>query len=84
MKRFLYASIATLCLSIAAVIGFHIGSQSVRAQSSKTTEGGLTVQGDQLYVCNLAGDVWVRTLDSEGYPKSWQGQPRYVGNIFTK
>ena len=31
MKRFMYLSIGVLCLSVSALIGFHVGSSNVQA-----------------------------------------------------
>jgi hypothetical protein len=33
MKRLMYLSISILCLSVAALIGFYIGSESAQAQA---------------------------------------------------
>jgi hypothetical protein len=40
MKRVFYFSVSFLCLALAALIGFHIGSRSVEAQST-----GLSIAG---------------------------------------
>jgi len=34
MKRLMYLSVAILCLSVSALIGFHLGASSVEAQGS--------------------------------------------------
>lgn len=34
MKRFMYFSVSVLCMAIAAIIGFHIGSSTISAQTA--------------------------------------------------
>lgn len=39
MKKLMYLSISMLCLAITMLIGFHIGSQSVKAQAPEAISG---------------------------------------------
>jgi hypothetical protein len=39
MKRFMFLSVGVLCLAIAALIGFYIGGQNAKAQSSVPVAG---------------------------------------------
>ena len=63
MKRFMYASIGILCLSLSALIGFHIGSNTVHAKAS-AIPGILHVSGR--YVLDINGEVWLVS-----HPFSW-------------
>ena len=74
MKRFFYFSVSFLCLALAALIGFHIGSRSVEAQSAGLSIAGFT-QDDHFYVILSNGDVY-----SDNLPGS--GDPIYRGNFF--
>jgi len=51
-------------------------------QAAKLVDGGIAVQGDQVYVTNVAGDVWVRSVDSVEFPRKFQGHARSLGNIY--
>jgi len=65
MKRFMYFSISILCLSIAALIGFYIGSESVQAQAPRAAitpsspSTGIIVGVDWAgFVLDYLGQVW--------------------------
>jgi hypothetical protein len=65
MKRFMYFSIAVLCLMVSALIGFHIGSESAQAQAPRAAitpsspSTGIIVGVDWAgYVLDQLGQVW--------------------------
>jgi len=87
MKHFFYFSISVLCLAIAALIGFHIGSRSVEAQSTDLPiEGYSVVQAPadspyfHHYVIYSNGDVYRRTLDVN--TDEFTPEHLFVGNFF--
>jgi len=79
-------SIGVLCLAVAALIGFHVGSQTVQAQASDFQTGFHIAQngaaGLYAYYATNTGDVYVREIPSSGGPWSG-GAPVYVGNFFS-
>jgi hypothetical protein len=85
MKRFMFLSIGVLCLSLAALVGFHIGSRSAIAQTDDFVAGYRVmpygVGGTGLHFVMLSnGDVYSRH-DSASEP--WTGSaPRYLGNFW--
>lgn len=92
MKRFMYASIGVLCLSLSALIGFHVGSQTAQAQVRGPVQGfahdGNEI-GQYIYLDN--GDVFFRRttpVDVGGtnhpvYTNDWPDfQLHYVGNFW--
>ncbi|UCG51135.1 MAG: hypothetical protein JSW58_13175 [Candidatus Latescibacterota bacterium] len=58
MKKVLYLSISIMCLSVSALIGFHIGSTSVRAKTPGSRVVGFAFWSDQAYVILENGDVY--------------------------
>jgi len=84
MKRFMQLSIGVLCLSLSAFIGFHIGGRAAMAETAKPMECGIAVNGDQVYVTNQAGEVWVRSVDDANYPTKFNGSVRRLGSIYGK
>lgn len=84
MKRFMQLAIGVLCLSLSAFIGFHVGARTAIAETAKPVECGIAVSGDQVYVTNETGEVWVRSVDDGAYPMKFNGQPRRLGNIYGK
>jgi hypothetical protein len=80
MKRFMFLSIGVLCLAIAVLIGFYVGSQKATAQTSEaqyffTYSGGSYFH----YVAILPnGDVYRHQLLSNDPMQT----PAYVGNFW--
>ena len=84
MKRFMLASIGLLCLSLAVLVGFHLGNHAAHAQAPRTVVG--TFVEPFHYVMLENGDVYYRrtakgtkpggTYDSEYSPVS------YIGNYW--
>ena len=78
MKRFMMFSVSILCLSIAVLIGFYIGSQRVEAQAPAET----------MYFCDASvgyvtailpnGDVYYRSY-SNGL---WTRDLQYLGDFW--
>jgi hypothetical protein len=86
MKKLMYLSISILCLSISALIGFHVGSQSVQAQAPELITGYGVIRhvGDNLvdhFVMLSNGDVWKQDSvdDDFGTPTR---SPVYMGNFW--
>lgn len=63
MKRFMYASIGLLCLSLSALIGFHIGSRSASATVTTEPVGNIVAMYEST-VLTLDGRIW--TFDAYG------------------
>lgn len=92
MKRFMQFSIGVLCLSIAALIGFYIGTSPAHAQFSRPVAGiAVDAAGSTVFVLEADGDVWTRPveyldiIDGYGaYVPSLSASPpaRYLGNFF--
>ena len=65
-KRFALVSFGLLCLSLAALIGFHLGSHSASAVAPEATSDWRVTQFDEdkvyYHVLVSNGDVFVRTL----------------------
>ena len=84
MKRFMYFSVSVLCLAVAALIGFYIGSNRVEAQSSSPIVGYSNWNANQHYVILENGDVYSRMhnyIPGTGY--CWyEDAPIYYGNIW--
>ena len=69
MKRFMFASIGLLCLMLAVAVGYHLGSQSARAEASPIP-GIAFVDGSA--VLDVNGETW----DSiGGSPYCWFSVP---------
>lgn len=92
MKRFMQFSIGVLCLSIAALIGFHVGNQSAQAQGTEAT-GFTAWQGGNgsawtFYVLEANGDLWVKQANwgasatCGGSVLLCEGPPVYMGNFW--
>jgi hypothetical protein len=79
MKRFMFLSIGVLCLAIAALIGFYLGSQRAEAQSSS---GAVYLASTDVVVGVLPnGDVYSNVL--VGYPPDFRyPQAHYMGNFW--
>lgn len=76
-RRFMLVSIGILCLMLAALIGFHIGNGSVRAQAP---EGGPIVgfvwEGAVHHVILANGDMYSNSANL-------RGPAEFIGNIWT-
>ena len=81
MKRFMFPSIGVLCLAIAVLIGFHVGSQNATAQPVLAI----------FHVTNADGIVCLTAITSTGdvygAEYNWQnpslGHFRFLGNFWT-
>ena len=92
MKRFMYFSISVMCLSLAALVGFQLGSSPAQAQFTRPVVGmSVDGQGSTVFVLEADGDVWARRveyldiIDGYGdYVPSLSASPpaRYLGNFF--
>lgn len=95
MKRVMYVSIAMLCISISALIGFHMGAGDAEAQGG-TVVGFASDASDGLathYVILSNGDVYRQRAFNQGalgssacdqaysYPQ-YCGAPDYIGNFW--
>ena len=82
MKRFLMFSVSVLCLAIAALIGFHIGSHQVEAQAPPEVQYFVTPTGEHLTVNITAilpnGDVYSRQI----YHGNWYDVIQSPGNFW--
>ena len=58
MKRFMYLSIGVLCLMLAVVAGYHLGSQTAQAQAANDVTGSHW-NGEHTWTVMLAnGDLY--------------------------
>jgi hypothetical protein len=81
----MYFSISILCLSIAALIGFHIGSRSAVAQAPEPIAGySMSVDGDLRihYVMLSNGDVYGNYNHGASH-SMFPGPAQYRGNFWT-
>jgi hypothetical protein len=83
MKRFMFLSISVLCLAIAVLIGFYVGSQSATAQTPAGTVFYVnTNAGYHYYYAILPnGDIYVN-VGNYGNPPVAQGAS-YCGNFWS-
>ncbi|MEJ2720113.1 MAG: hypothetical protein P8181_03095, partial [bacterium] len=58
MKNFLYLSLSVLCLAVSALIGFHIGNTTARAEAPTGVITGVIVWEDETYAILDNGDVY--------------------------
>jgi hypothetical protein len=85
MKKLMYLSISILCLSISALIGFHLGTGSVQAQNTLAPGGyalGFNPNSTYWYhfVMTETGDMYIRHSQGTG---SMEGlEPAYLGNYW--
>lgn len=77
-KRFAFVSFGILCLMLAALVGFHIGSRSAQAQSPERTIVGVTHAGDisRIFVVTSNGDLYAGRDRLETPLNRW-------GNVWT-
>lgn len=84
-KRFALVSFGLLCLSLAALVGFHLGSKSARAVVPESISGWRVTQFDEnqafYHVLLSNGDVFVRSLS---LPNGELDNPpaMYAGNFW--
>jgi len=98
MKRFMFLSIGVLCLAIAALIGFYIGSESARAQAPGVVVGygwsGMVATTEDVPVTAMLdnGDVYANVTNSvktyqvgEGSRtfRAFKDPAIYLGNFWT-
>ena len=85
MKRFMYLSIGVLCLMLAVVAGYHLGSQSAQAQVPEPITAYRVVSGSSLtdhFVMLSNGDVY-RQVHDPIYGATFNSPPTKVGNFWT-
>jgi hypothetical protein len=85
MKRFMFLSIGVLCLAIAVLIGFYVGSQRAEAQSSAVIGFTTYSLGASDYCIALLpnGDVYVRKILSDSTYRVFSTTPAYsLGNFW--
>lgn len=58
MKRFMQFSIGVLCLTIAGLVGFHLGNRSAIAQSAGPLVAFVSADQNNFYVMDAGGNVW--------------------------
>jgi len=75
MKHLFYLSLAILCLSISALIGFHIGGTSARATPSGQAIASHVIWNDEAHVILENGDMYRNSV----IPR---GPAVYVGNFW--
>jgi hypothetical protein len=81
MKRFMFLSIGVLCLAIAALIGFYVGSQRAEAQTPTGTMFFVNFSGSHYYYAVLPnGDIYVN-VGANGNPAVAEGAS-YCGNFW--
>ncbi len=82
MKRFMFLSIGVLCLAIAMLIGFYVGSQRVDAQTPAGTLFFVNNTPNSSYYCAILpnGDIYVN-VGAYGNPAVSDGA-MYCGNFW--
>lgn len=83
MKHFMFLSIGVLCLAIAVLIGFYVGSQRVEAQTPTGTLFFVNMNAGWHYYYAILpnGDIYVNVGNS-GNPAVGQGAS-YCGNFWS-
>ena len=56
MKRFMMFSVSVLCLAVAVLIGFYVGSQRAEAQAPADTQYFYQVPRLVILVCNVLAE----------------------------
>ncbi len=85
MKRFMYLSVAMLCLALTLLIGFHIGTRSVQAQAPEPITGYVVSQPSTQvshYVMLSNGDVYRQIHDQSVGAVFGTPTPRFLGNFW--
>ena len=82
MKRFMMFSVSALCLAVAVLIGFHVGSQKAEAQTGMAIIGFSTDLNSTLQFAMLEnGDVYSRAFSAAA--KEYGPAPAvFAGNFF--
>jgi hypothetical protein len=83
MKRFMFLSIGVLCLAVAALIGFYVGSQRAEAQASPDAQYfvfnyGSTSCSYRAILPN--GDIYSNS--DNGAPYYFAYPAHYIGNFW--
>jgi hypothetical protein len=83
MKRFMMFSVSILCLSIAVLIGFYVGSQRAEAQTPEGTVFFTNSYGGYFYYIALLpnGDIYINSGAGGGVAVS--GSASYCGNFWS-
>ena len=87
MKRFFMFSVSVLCLAVAVLIGFYVGSQQVEAQESAIAGFDIhfNARGDYAYMTVIMsnGDTYRRRLSTTGtnFNSSFP-LPQLIGNYW--
>ena len=66
MKKLFYLSLSILCLSVSALIGFHIGSTSVRAKTPAEAIASHVIWSDEAHVILENGDMYRNSVIPRG------------------
>ena len=86
MKRFMYFSIGVLCLAIASLIGFYVGSHRVEAQTPGVVIGYTSMDNlpQNASIMMQNGDVYWRNIGvAPNGTRYFQGTgPSYIGNFW--
>lgn len=84
MKRSMMFSVSVLCLAVAVLIGFHIGSQRVEAQGSEIAGYDYLITENTVTVFMSNGDVYRRPCNLvSGFSYYSQAtEPVYLGNFW--
>lgn len=82
MKRFMFLSIGVLCLAIAALIGFYVGSQRAEAQTPTGTLFFVNINAGWHYYYAILpnGDIYVN-VGASGNPAVVEGAS-FCGNFW--
>ena len=90
MKRFMQLSIGVLCLMLAVVAGYHLGSQTAQAQAPEmitgfgTTPSPIVSAGAYFHVMLSNGDIYRNSSNILGGDPNIiiRQAPTYVGNFW--
>ena len=82
MKRLMYLSVSILCLAIAALMVFYIGSHKVEAQAPADIQFSIEIYSDRYFIHAFLpnGDVYYNYHDGGQLLLS---ESRYIGNMFS-
>lgn len=86
MKRFFLFSVSVLCLAVAVLIGFYVGSQRVEAQESAIAGFGINFNAKHtsayMTVIMSNGDTYRRRLSHTGTNFHPSFLPQLIGNYW--
>ena len=86
MKRFMMFSVGCLCLAVAVLIGFHIGSSRVEAQESAIVGFDINFNAKHtsayMTVIMSNGDTYRRRLGTTGTNFHSSFLPQLIGNYW--